>query len=216
MGAVRRTRGARSRRRALVVLDGDRRGPAKPSSSAPTSPWSGTSRGPTRAERAWASTSRSGGSSRAGSRAFPRDDATLVEQHHPVGSAIVAGRWAMTIVVRPRITSARAARISCSLVGRPSWWRRRGEDAAVGEDGPGDGHRWRFPPEKRVAVLTDHGVVALRQRLDELVGAGSSAARRTMASGASGSANADVAAHGVGEEEPSSRRCPPPAGARDA
>jgi len=39
-------------------------------------------------------------------------------------------------------------------------------------------------------VLTDHGVVALRQRLDELVGAGKLGARRTMASGASGSANA--------------------------
>ena len=32
-------------------------------------------------------------------------------------SAIVAGRWAMTIVVRPRITSVSASRISCSLVG---------------------------------------------------------------------------------------------------
>src|SRR2546430_1247368 len=31
--------------------------------------------------------------------------------------AMVAGRWAITMVDRPRMTSARASRISCSLVG---------------------------------------------------------------------------------------------------
>ena len=63
-------------------------------------------------------------------------------------SAIVAGRWAMMIVVRPSITSASAARISCSLVGSTdevasSRIRTRGSASTA----RAIAMRWRWPPE---------------------------------------------------------------------
>ena len=87
-------------------------------------------------------------------------------------SAIVAGRWAMMIVVRPCITSASAARISCSFdrVDR----RRRvveDQDARVGEHRARDRDALPLPARERVAVLADDRVVAVGQLAHELVGA---------------------------------------------
>ena len=88
-------------------------------------------------------------------------------------SAIVAGRWAMTIVVRPRITSVRASRISCSLVGSTE----RVASSRISTRGSARiaramAMRWRWPPESEKPALADQRVVALRQRGDELVGPG--------------------------------------------
>ena len=79
-------------------------------------------------------------------------------------SAIVAGRWAITIVVRPRITSASASRISCSFVGSTDdGGVVEDQHTRVGEDRPGDRDALALPTRQREAALADLGVVAVGQ-----------------------------------------------------
>ena len=87
--------------------------------------------------------------------------------------AIVPGRWAMTIVVRSRITVAIASRISCSFDGSTALGGVvEDEHPRVDEDRPGDGDALALAAAEREATLADHRVVALGQVVDELVGAG--------------------------------------------
>ena len=79
----------------------------------------------------------------------------------------------MTIVVRPsHHLGQRVADLV--LLGRVD--RRRGvvedQHPRVGEDRPGDGDALALAARQREAPLADHGVVALGQLVDELVGAG--------------------------------------------
>ena len=76
------------------------------------------------------------------------DDAAPSSSTTRSASAMVAGRWAITIVVRPRITSASASRISCSLVGSTD------EVASSRISTRGSARmaramamRWRWPPD---------------------------------------------------------------------
>ena len=86
---------------------------------------------------------------------------------------MVDSRWAMISVVRPSIRTRRLAWISCStwtsmaLVASSST-RIGGLTSRV----RAMAMRWRWPPDKRVAPLADHRVVALGQVADELVGPG--------------------------------------------
>ena len=84
-------------------------------------------------------------------------------------SAIVESRWAMTNVVRPCMTSRRAALISRSVVAsteevassriRTRGSARKARAIAI---------RWRWPPLRGQAALADAGVVAVGQLGDEL------------------------------------------------
>ena len=77
---------------------------------------------------------------------------------------MVAGRWAMTIVVRSRMTSAERVADLVLLGGVD---RRGGvvedQHAGVGEDGPGDGDALALATREREAPLADLGGVAVGQ-----------------------------------------------------
>ena len=87
--------------------------------------------------------------------------------------AMVAGRWAITMVVRSRMTSASASRISCSLVGSTDEVASsRISTRGSARIGPGDGDALALAAREREPALADLGAVAVGQRGDELVGAG--------------------------------------------
>ena len=118
-------------------------------------------------------------------------------------SAIVAGRWAMMIVVRPvHHLAERGADLV--LLGRVDRRRRVVEDQhpRVGEHRAGDRDALALPAGEREPVLADHGVVAVGKVVDEVGSAPASrAARRTCSIVALGIGERDVLAHRVGEEE---------------
>ena len=118
-------------------------------------------------------------------------------------SAIVAGRWAMMIVVRPCITSRKRA-ADLVLLARVDRRRRvvEDQDARVGEHRARDRDALPLTTRERVAVLADDRVVARR--------AGRARTRRRPRAGprarpasivAFGIGERDVAAHRVGEQE---------------
>ena len=61
--------------------------------------------------------------------------------------------------------------------------------------------RWRCPPLKREPVLTDDGVVPVRQRIDEVGRTGEAGRALDHFHRGLGVGERDVLAHGVGEEE---------------
>ena len=74
------------------------------------------------------------------------------------------------------------------------------EDARVVQDRAGDAIRWRSPPERRLAALADHRVVAVGEADDEVVGVGGRARRDHLVAGRLGVAVADVVGDGAVEQ----------------
>ena len=116
---------------------------------------------------------------------------------------MVAGRWAMTIVVRPRITSA-SALADLVLLGGVD--RRRGvvedQHAGVGEDGAGQGDALALPARQREAPLAEQRCRSPRAGAAMNSWAPASrAARSTRACGRVGVGEGDVGPHRVAEEE---------------
>ena len=88
-------------------------------------------------------------------------------------SAMVAGRWAMISVVRPRITSVSAARISCSFVGSTAdVASSRISTRGSARIARAMARRWRWPPESEKPCSPRMRLVPVGQRADEVVGAG--------------------------------------------
>ncbi len=75
------------------------------------------------------------------------------------------------------------------------------QDGRVDEQGPGDGDALALAPRQRVAALADHGVVALGQVADELVGPGGSRRRLDFGEVGVGTPVGDVVADRHREQE---------------
>ena len=108
----------------------------------------------------------------------------------------------MMIVVRPAITSRNAARISCSFVGSTddvasSRISTRGSASTAARDRDA----LALPARQRVAVFTDHRLVAVGQRLDEVGGARERGGAANLIEVGFGVGERDVLAHAVAEQE---------------
>ena len=75
------------------------------------------------------------------------------------------------------------------------------QDRRVDQQGPRDGDALALPARERVAPLADHGVVAVGERADELVGVGGDGGGVDLLVGGVGPAVGDVVADGDREEE---------------
>ena len=75
------------------------------------------------------------------------------------------------------------------------------EQPGVGDQRPGQGHPLPLPAGKRQALLADHGVVALGEPLDELVGLRRLGRGDDLVLGGVRPAVGDVRPHRVGEQE---------------
>ena len=108
----------------------------------------------------------------------------------------------MMIVVRPAITSRERGADLVLLRGVD---RRRGvvedQHARVGEHRARDGDALTLAARERVAVLADHGLVAVGQRLDEVGGARERGGAPDLVEVRFRVGERDVLAHGVGEQE---------------
>ena len=108
----------------------------------------------------------------------------------------------MMIVVRPAITSRSAARISCSFVGSTDdVASSRIRHARVGEHRTRDGDALPLAARQRVAVLADHRLVPVGQRLDEVGGARERGGAAHLIERCLGVGERDVLAHAVAEQE---------------
>ena len=117
-------------------------------------------------------------------------------------SAIVESRWAMMIVVRPRIASRSPSRMSASVVASTdavasSRMRIRGSIS----ERTRDRDPLALAAGERDPALADHGLVALRQLGDELVRLRSARGRLDRLDRRVREAEGDVVAHGGREEE---------------
>ena len=117
-------------------------------------------------------------------------------------SAIVDSRWAMMIVVRPRITS-RSAGTDPRLRRRVDRGGRvvEDEDARVDEQRPRDGDPLALPARQRDAALADDRVVPVGELEDELVRLCGACRRLDRLERRIRHAQRDVVADRRGEEE---------------
>ena len=128
--------------------------------------------------------------------------------------AIVETRWAMTIVVRSR-SSSRRARVDLGLDVHVDGARRvvEDQDGRVDQQCARDGDALALAARERVAPLADHGVVALGELEDEVVGARRARRGLDLLVGGVGQAVGDV----VADRRPRrgrARRCTTPTLAR--
>ena len=117
-------------------------------------------------------------------------------------SAIVDSRWAITSVVR--CSQERAERRVDLLFDVHVDRARRvveHEDRRVEQQGPRDGDALALPARERVAPLAHHGVVAVGELDDELVGVGGPRGGLDLLDGRVGPAVGDVVADRDREEE---------------
>ena len=115
---------------------------------------------------------------------------------------MVESRWAMMMVVRPTVEPLQ--RLLDQQLGLSIHRRGRlvqDEHGSVLEHGAGDGEALLLPTGELDAPLTDEGIVAVRQRLDELVGVGHPGRLDHLLLGGVRPAEEDVLAHGAVEEE---------------
>ena len=105
-------------------------------------------------------------------------------------------------MVRRRDSARSAAKIAASVVGVDGGGRVvEDQDPRVGEQRAGQRDPLPLPAGQREPAFADHGVVPVRQRVDELVGRRPVGGGADLLGGGVGPAEGDVGRDGVGEQE---------------